>query len=299
LVPFEQDLTPPDAAASEDSGSVAPDAAAELDALPPVDVTVPHDAFNDCPDGGATFIYVVTENGRELMSFYPPTGEFRSIGTLQCPGETGSPFSMAVDRTGIAYVLFSDGELFRVSTATAACRRTGFVSGQRGYSPTFGMGYSHDSVGTGETLYVASDGPSGLATIDTTHFTLDVIGLFSPPVGGAELTGTGAGDLFGFYATKGSTICDGPHASCTDSAIGQIDKSSGKITNQSVLKGLNQGDAWAFAFWGGDFYTFTDPAMMGTTVVTRFSPADGSLASVATLSGPVVGAGVSTCAPAQ
>ena len=64
---------------------------------------------------------------------------------------------MAVDRTGIAYVVFSpSGELFRVSTATAACEPTPFVSGQGGFSSTFGMGFSGDTDG-GETLYVAGD----------------------------------------------------------------------------------------------------------------------------------------------
>jgi len=72
-------------------------------------VTVPHDAFNNCPDAGATFVYVVTEEF-ELMSFYPPTGAFTAIGTLDCPvatngsGSPFTPFSMAVDKSGIAYV---------------------------------------------------------------------------------------------------------------------------------------------------------------------------------------------------
>jgi hypothetical protein len=292
LLPSEQEVAPPDTVSSDDSGTP--------DALPPVDVTVPHDASSSCADAGVTYIYLVTSANR-LMSFYPPTEEFTTIGNLSCPTEEpgATPFSMAVDHTGVAYVLFGDGELLRVSTATGACKRTGFVSGQHGYGQTFGMGYSQDNSGMGETLYVASDGDSGLATIDTTDFTLHVIGAFSPPVDGAELTGTGAGDLFGFYATSASTICGVERSSCPDSAIGQIDKATGEITNQSVLKGVAQGDAWAFAFWGGDFYTFTDPEARGATVVTRFSPRDGSVATVATLSGRVVGAGVSTCAPAQ
>jgi hypothetical protein len=271
----------------DDGGpQVEPDAEVVEDALPPIDVTVPQDAFNDCPNANATFIYVVTKSF-ELLSFYPPTAQFRTVGTLKCPSAS-NPFSMAVDRTGVAYVLYEDGELFRVSTATAACKATAFVSDQGGFSQTFGMGYSHDNQGTGETLYVAgSSGTPQLAIIDPTTFALKIVGPFVPAIQRAELTGTGTGDLFAFFEpTTGS-----------DSFIGQIDKPSGKLTNQSTLKGIQQGSGWAFAFWGGDFYMFTAPA--GQTVVTRYRPTDQTLVTVATRSDVVVGAGVSTCAPAQ
>ncbi len=275
-----------DAGDQADEGQGEPDAEVVTDALPPIDVTVPQDVFNDCPNAEATFVYVVTKEF-ELLSFYPPTAQFRSIGKLNCPS-TSMPFSMAVDHTGIAYVLYQSGELFRVSTATGDCKTTGFASGQGGFGVTFGMGYSSDSQGTSETLYVASDeSPSRLATIDTTSFALKVVAPFKPSIQRAELTGTGGGDLFAFYAV----------GSGADSTIGQIDKTNGTLTNQSVLKGDSQGSGWAFAFWGGDFYTFTAPD--NTTVVTRYRPRDNSLVTVAKRSDVVVGAGVSTCAPAQ
>jgi|CZKU01.1.fsa_nt_gi hypothetical protein len=275
------------------------------DALPPLDVTAPGDAFNNCPDAGATFVYVVTEEF-ELMSFYPPTGEFKAIGQLSCsvkPNSSGppfTPFSMAVDRSGVAYVLYNDGELFRVSTATASCRSTAFVSGQRGFADTFGMGFSRDTQATGETLFVASGGDNpSIATVNTTTFGLRVVGALNPPIDSAELTGTGAGDLFAFYSTRGANPCDNmdPNTTCTDSAIGQIDKTTGQVTNQSVLFGKPQGTAWAFAFWGGQFYTFTAPG--SGTIVSRFDPNDGSVVVVAQRTDKIVGAGVSTCAPAQ
>jgi hypothetical protein len=210
---------------------------------------------------------------------------------------------MAVDKTGVAYVVYNDGELFRVSTATAACQRTSFASGQRGFPSTFGMGFSQDTTDTGETLFVASGGVNGgtvprLASITTTNFTLRIVGNLSPAIDSPELTGTGAGDLFGFYATSGATPCDNiSTGTCPDSAIGQIDKTTGRVTNQAVLFGRAQGTAWAFAFWGGDFYTFTAPT--DGTIVTRFDPTDGSAAVVAQRSDRIVGAGVSTCAPAE
>jgi hypothetical protein len=298
--------------------------AAEEDALPPIDVTHPPTGVsNSCPDAAATLVYVITEQ-YNLMSFYPPTGTFTPIGRIQCPASRvpdgtnnlvpATPFSMAVDQQGIAYVVYNSGELFRVSTATGACRATTFVAGQQGFTPSFGMGYSRDLQGQGESLYVASDdltGPDGgsavlprLGTIDTQSFRLRVVSPFRPPLYAAELTGTGAGDLFAFYSLipdTGSPV-----------AIGQVDKSTGQLVGQSVLPGIDQGCGWAFAFWGGDFYTFTAPTSVPRTpsndlcraerpgtVVNRFSPKDGSIVKVTQIAEQIVGAGVSTCAPQQ
>jgi hypothetical protein len=317
LVPGDRGFVEPDSAvegddAAFDAGPDATEDVAEIeDALPPIDVRKPPvDAFNPCPDAGATLVYVVTEQ-QQLLSFYPPTAEFTPIGPLRCPTASPSfqPFSMAVDRTGIAYVLYSDSnspnsnsELFRVSTATGSCRATGFRTSQVGFNK-FGMGYSHDDMGSGETLYVASGGDNvaaTLGTINTQNFTLSVVGGIRPSIGSPELSGTGAGDLFAFFATTGANPCDNTMngVNCADSAIGQIDKTTGKVTSESVLNGNEQGQAWAFAFWGGAFYTFTAPTNSGT-VVNRFNPADGSLVTVARRSDFIVGAGVSTCAPAQ
>jgi hypothetical protein len=307
ILPFDEDAAPPLDASRDvlhrfDAKPVEEDAPEE-DALPPIDVTPPPpDAPNDCPDASATLIYVIANNN-DLYSFDPGSGAFKFIGTIACPTTFADelPFSMAVDRNGIAYVVFSvqastttGGELFRVSTATAACQATGFKPGQNGFSHTFGMAFSKDATGTGETLYVASDAtPPELATIDVQHgYTLNVVGAFDPAITAAELTGTGAGDLFGFWGPNGPQSFD--------SAIVQIDKATAKVTGSSPLPGVSQGQGWAFGFWGGDFYTFTSPTGQNSDV-TRFRPSDGSITVVAhSPAGEViVGAGVSTCAPQQ
>ena len=267
-----------------------------FDALPPIDVTPLPDVFiNDCPDAGSTLVYVVTSQN-ELFSFYPPTAAFKRIGLLQCPAPPGfNPFSMAVDRKGTAYVLYSDqmtGAIFRVSTLTAACVATSYVTGQSGFQ-TFGMGFSGNPNGMTETLYVASDnlGPSGtLAAIDTTTFRLSPIGVFQPQqVSQAELTGTGDGRLFTFYSVG---------VMSPNSSVAQIDPTNAQVTANNDLNGFRQGNGWAFAFWGGAFYLFTAPAPP-VSRVTRYDPANGSLTLVATLPTTIVGAGVSTCAPQQ
>jgi len=262
------------------------------DVVPPIDVVPPPDVFkNDCPDADATLVYVITEQ-YELFSFFPPDGSFKKIGNIACPAPAGTtPFSMAVDRKGVAYVVFNDGNLFRVSTATAACIGTSFVPNQANFG-TFGMGYATDNGGPSESLYVAGDGQgtsaTGLAKIDTTTFKLTPLGGFVPTINRAELTGTGGGQLFAFY-TK--------NIGGTDSYIGEIDKANARIIAETHLQ-IDQGGGWAFAFWGGDFYTFTAPGGPSTgSIVTRFRPADGSTTQVSNLGTTIVGAGVSTCAP--
>jgi hypothetical protein len=310
LVPVHHDASVADA--PEDVvDSSSPDVVEEPDAVEEPDVFdapeepdtfIPFDAPDECPDAGSTLIYVITSQN-VLMSFYPPTGGFNTIGTIQCPDQA-SPFSMAVARSGIAYVVFRSGNLFRVSTKTAACQPTPFVAGNGGFPTLFGMGFSADMSdagpigdgGGGETLYLAGD-PGGmigttpviLGALDTSTFVTRTIGRVSPSIYASELTGTGGGQLFGFYLTTPMIGGGG--------SIGQIDKSTAIVTNQVSPPGININGGWAFAFWGGDFYTFTAPD--GTdTVVQRYRPSDGSVVTVSGLTGlTVVGAGVSTCAP--
>jgi hypothetical protein len=301
------DAAPDDSDASDASVSADADAAPVRDALPPLDVNRPDAPLSSrCPDAATTYIYVVTSD-QELLSFDPASSRFVTIGPINCPttepdpsGGNATPFSMAVDRTGVAYVVYSNGELFRVSTATASCRATGFVPHHTGFDPTFGMGYSSDPTGGGETLFISGNNdPTRLGTIDPMTFRVHTVGAFDPAIHGAELTGTGAGDLFAFYALDRGRLCDATTGSCPDSAIGQLDKSSGTVTNQAILSGISPGTGWAFGFWGGDFYTFTAPPSSGGTVVHRYRPTDGSVLQVAALDAIVVGAGVSTCAPVQ
>jgi hypothetical protein len=297
LVPPDQDSGVPvdagrDTAIVDSSPPPEEDSAVvEEDALPPIDVQPPPP--HDCLDAGATLIYVITQSNT-LYSFNPPTATFSTvIGNIACPS-TSTPFSMAVARNGVAYVVFYDGELFEVDTqsATLPCMPTPFVMGQGGFAPRFGMGFSRDAMGTGETLYVASGssgmtgGPPQLGRIDTTTFRLTVVGNLTPSIDDAELTGTGAGDLFGFYKTTAGS-----------SAIAQIDKGNALVTGYAPLPGVDQGSGWAFAYWGGDFYTFTAPMTTSGTVVTRYRPSDQSIRQVAAIGDVVVGAGVSTCAP--
>ena len=277
---------------------------APLDAVeePPVDSPVdapadvvadaPPDVVTDapppgCEDAGTTYIYVITEENA-LYRFYPPDLSFVPIGTIACPGAgTNQPFSMAVDRSGKAFVVFNDGTLYQVSTATAACAATPFVKGQGGFNPTFGMGFSSNKDDTGETLFVAeASSTERLATLDTKTFALSIIAPFSSTLGDAELTGTGDSRLFAF----------GIDGAVAGSHLAEIDKATATVVSDVIVPVGSGAHAWAFAFWGGDFYFFTSTAV-GSSTVTRYHPDDGSIGAVATLDKTIVGAGVSTCAP--
>lgn len=286
------------------------------DDLPGIEAARPDaPVFNPCPDAAATLIYVIGQSGT-LYSYDPPTATFTTIGVVSCPGSEGTtPFSMAVDREGVAYVEFFSqsqpanlpvgADLYRVSTKTAACTKTA-------YNPaaiervTYGMGFVAnvgDASDAGETLFIAEqplfpDGGSAddiLATVDTTTFAVTPVGAFSPQAALAELTGTGDGRLFAFYNQGGF--------GAQSSILGQIDPATAQVVAQDVLA-LPQGSGWAFGFWGGDFYMFTAPFPTNDTrihtIVTRFNLTDRSLIQEAALPNDIiVGAGVSTCAPSQ
>ena len=269
------------------------DGSMELDALPPIDGSRPDVPLpNDCPDADATLVYVLSDTF-VLYSFFPPTLGFKTIGKIVCPSAGSTPYSMAVDRKGKAYSVFDNGALFQISTATAACAGTGYPASQLGWK-TFGMGFSGDN--TSESLFVAEGNQStipnpppsqGLAILDTTTLKLTKVGPFSVPLSRCELTGTGDGRLFAFCIQQAG---DG-------SVIAQIDPKNANVVAQNRLKIGHQGDAFAYAFWGGSFWIFTSSNGGGTTVVTQYDLDTGVEQNVTTLADTIVGAGVSTCAP--
>jgi len=276
--------------------------------VPPIDARPPVDASRlDCPDADATLIYLITSDN-QLLSFFPSDASFTLIGNIACPNtnddpnDSFAPFSMSVDRRGTAYIEFASTnrdhtKLYKVSTATAACAATSFVENQHNFNG-FGMGFSTNGGGPSETLYIAGGStastPLGmpnthLGSIDVTDYVVTDVGPFNPVIQDAELTGTGDGRLFAFWA-------DDPMTAPTN--ISEVDKTTGDLIGTDSLAGTIFGGAWAFGFWGGDFYTFTAPAGLGTQAqVTRFDPVSKNFSVIATYPSSIVGAGVSTCAP--
>jgi hypothetical protein len=236
-----------------------------------------------CGDVGKK-IFVVSSNN-ELVTFDPQTLAFSLIGKLKCPS-SGSPFSMAVNRQGVAYVLYDDANIFLVQTTDASCKASGYTPNQQGFSQ-FGMGYVSDAAGSNaETLYVIDDGSQGLGLINFSG-QLSKVGQFDKLAGkSGEVTGTGDGKLFGFFVD----ITDP-----TQTSVAEIDKTNAKVLS-NVKQSLPQINAWAFAHWGGSFYLFNGGGQ-GNSRVDKFTPGMGTTQVVKDAGYRIVGAGVSTCAP--
>jgi hypothetical protein len=153
------------------------------------------------------------------------------------------------------------------------------------------MGFSSDMPGsTDDTLFIAGgSGPlssttSTLATLDTTTMQAQNVGTVT---GWPELTGTGNAELWGWFPDE------------TNPRVEQINKTTGagiKTYNLPQLAGTPS--AWAFAFWGGDFWIFLAKDFETSTTVYQIDGMAGGIKTMTPAPGKtIVGAGVSTCAP--
>lgn len=237
-------------------------------------------------------VYVIAED-QSLYLFHPPTLEFKHKGLLKCPTGGATPTSMAVDRSGVAWVRHSDGSVWKVSTKDLSCEATRYQPQSESFIK-FGMGFSTETKGgSNETLFVSDSDGAGLGRIDTKTHALAYVGPYTGDLAGStcELTGTGDGKLYGFFTTQPAQVAE-------------ISKSSGDIVSAKSLTGVYAGTAWAFSFYGGDFYIYTNadtgglPRNGGGSDITRYRPSDDSITVLKEKIGfKIVGAGVSTCAP--
>lgn len=231
-------------------------------------------------DDLASYVYLVSKD-RRLIRFDPRKkglAAYGLVGRIDC--KTGSnPQSMAVDRSGTAWVFYDSRELYRVSTADASCSPTSYRHPSGEYR--LGMAFTAAAPGSSdEVLYVHSP-DFGLGTIDPK--TQGVVKVKA--MGGtAELTGGIDGRLF-FFDSAG--------------VLSEIDRVSHDKSQVHAVQGLGTVTALAFARYAGVFYVFT--ASFGeTTRVTAFDPKtrEERLRDPA-LDFVVVGAGQSTKVPPQ
>lgn len=238
---------------------------------------------------GTELVYVIDQFDNRISTFDPANKQFTDLGSLACPTMTGAtPFSMGVDRSATAWVLYNSGELFKVALPGLQCAKTTWTA-QAGLE-VFGMGFSTDTPGgSSETLYVG-----GGQTQTQTSFTLarlDTATLTASPIGMQtalpEMTGTGNAQLWGFM----------PDASTA--RVVQFDKQTGtaaKTYTLPTLAGTMTG--YAFAHWGGDFWVFLIKNSETSTTVYQIDGMTGAIKGTTPTTGRViVGAGVSTCAP--
>jgi len=274
--------------AGEDAGlDAGQDAGPDAGPLPELDGGLPPGCVP-----GTQYVFVFGEDDT-LYRFFPPTLSFEEVGQLSCPDAQGTPNSMAVERGGRAWLNFTDGSLFTYDTGTGACAATSFAIGQNGFQ-TFGMGFSSDIAGTAqETLYVSSGESARLGSIDRTTLVLTSVGPYAGLVtdanltGRAEMSGTGEGRLFGMF--EGSPF-----------VVSEIDKTDAAIISSARQNGVgnpNEGNNFAFAQWGGNFWLFVGQG--GATSIYKYDPVAQMTTQVSLTGIEIVGAGVSTCVPTQ
>ena len=273
-----------------------------------IDICAPGQCMNGaCLTGscgaGADLVYVVDQTYR-LLSFNPKENknEFKLIGTLKCPAgpaldgiSDSTPFSMSVGRDGTAWVLYTSGEIFSVSTADASCKPTTFQVSQQGMD-LFGMGFVTNGNGaTDETLHIVG-GDSAIAGTANTYASIDpktlkvsLLGNVAVDMNAPELTGTGKGELWAYFPGQSST------------KVARLNKATGASDQEWRLPGLGGSvAAWAFAHWGGRYYIFVTVSglIKNTNKVLLFDPALGTAPTILDNTPyMIVGAGVSTCAP--
>lgn len=257
---------------------------------------VPLTAFiNTICDERGQFIYTVDVSGA-FSRFDPLTLTSTLLGQLRCPTMSGAtPFSMNVDQSANAWVLFSDGALFQVDTGNAACRATPYVPGQLGIT-TYGMGSVFDTSTGVDTLFIAGiagaiDAQATLGTLDLTRFQAAALGTMD--VGSVELAGTGDGQLWAFAP---------PRQPDEAALLDRVDLQTGRSIEHHEVFGITTREgSFATKFWGGAFYLFIGPDVWrlprDALVADQLEPTEPPTLVFSAPGASVVGAGVSTCAP--
>ncbi len=248
-----------------------------------------------CDDPDAAYVYAITSGG-DMLRYDPANRDYLLMGPIDCPSSGGGPFSMAVSREAIAYIIYTSGHLMELDLKDLSCRPTAFEPRFEGEPfHVFGMGYAADpDAPTGETMYVSDidftfEGVSaGLASIDDETFELSPVGPFSEnPSGVIELTGAGIdGPPHGYFLNgelPGGTLVT-------------LDRDTAAVIESVPLDPGGYGSL-AIAWWGGDFYVFKGSGQ--STEVTRYDPDTGEATFDAILPGLVVGASSSTCAAVE
>jgi hypothetical protein len=210
-------------------------------------------------------------------------------------------FSMAVDRLGFAWVMFNDpaGEIWKIDvTDPTNCIDPGYNPNQQGVG-YFGMAFVSENVNNqcdrlyGNTfdggLLGFTEGPNfgNFLSVDPQSLLVNII---SPTnFNGAEMTGTGDGRVFSFGGVPSKLV--------------ERNKVTGAALSTFPLNNLPLTNAFAFAFFGGDFYFFTEANALNSKVTHLDyddSDNDGQQQlTTVNMNAPIriVGAGVSTCAP--
>ncbi len=201
---------------------------------------------------GNDLIYVLSDDD-EIFTYDPELDSFELLTEVTCPGEQ-YPFSLAVDRAGLAWIQYLSEEVYTFDPANPApCEPAGVPGGQAGFG-LFGMSFAPESnLDVCDRLFLHSysgDGPfaegPGLGELGVFDPMTDEISALGPiDYDGGELAGTGDGRLFAFAGVDPAKLIE-------------YDKDSATPVSTLPLEGLSKTRASAMAFYGGDAYFFTE-----------------------------------------
>ncbi|UJR37534.1 hypothetical protein I4U23_030236 [Adineta vaga] len=252
-------------------------------------ITDPYDRISNptdasgCTSETSKYIYLLDQDSH-FFRLHPKTFVITFVGTLNC-STTAYPYSMAVQRNGKAWTLFTDGNLYTFDVNTVQCQTTSYVSEQEGLI-LFGMNFAIDKLTNQEKLYLTSDSsnpPYRLATLDINSLEISIIGYYYDLSARAELTGTNDGRLFGLFEGK-------PYI------IAEINATNGEIlsqTAQDMIQYTSDSLNFAFASYASNFFlfvgdnSFTDIFLFDSSTKTTFKQTR--------ISNGIVGSATSTC----
>lgn len=264
-----------------------------------------------CPCAPNTeFIHLLgigLHSSEELWRFDPATLSFVQVADISCEGQIGHLYSMAVSRNGRAYIESTwQTDIFEVDINNGECLDPGYAADMEAPWDWFGMSFaSNGRDDPCDRLYTATNTPGSAEAMLCSG--CGTLGQIDPPdmahaeigpldFSGGELAGTADGRLFAFAGSSPAKLIE-------------LDKETGALLEVTDLPGLELTSTFAFAFWGGDFYFFTEknnndpggPDFPG--IVTRLdydqSGGAGPILEVVVEETPVLayGADSSTCVP--
>ena len=152
------------------------------------------------------------------------------IGTINC-STSASIASIAVQRSGLFWVLTRDAKLYAYNSSTALCTETVFVRNQT-INGGISMAFVKNETDSSEDLYVSYG--SVMGKVELNRLTGSIVGNYTNGSSPA-LSGANDGRLFGLFLE-------------TPFVIRQLDKTNAQFINQYPLPYRFDGTLYNFAY---------------------------------------------------
>jgi hypothetical protein len=269
-------------AAADSAPSIDSGAAEAATPIPPISAATPGNAPALCVGGGQPSAYVMVAGGT-VFNLNPSSLEMQSLGVVNCDANA-DPVAFSATAADTAYILYTDGGLYRANLQTLACQGTPYLPNQIGFTGRLGI-----TVGSGDEadrLYVYGQAATPtLGVSDLSTFRLFQVGPVTPiPAQPAVDVKT---DAYGRLFTL-----------ATDGTLSQLDPATGVVLGLDAtgFAGQSRGDTngvngTALMAYDGQLYFFGGQA----GGVSRYDLATKSLFPVGAVNQLVVGASASPC----